>query len=167
MEIGADGRQRVRELSDSGLEHRDLDDRLIAFARFGRDAVAQLLDFPLDAQNAAAFVFSAAGHQRAPANDLTRKRRNGRRILRGSRQRLIQIVGDPCLTDGACNRGAMRSGNGDDIADGHDVASRRWRIQKDPPYLRCVSHGIEHQKAAAAGIFLADQLDALADVLAT
>ena len=59
--------ERVGHLSDACFERRDLGNRVIALGLFAGDAIAQLLDLALDAEDRRAFVLAAARHEHAPA----------------------------------------------------------------------------------------------------
>ena len=71
MQVGIHRCDRVRHLGDARLERRDVGYRLIALGLFAGNAIAQLLDLALDAQNRASFVLAAARYQHAAAHDVS------------------------------------------------------------------------------------------------
>jgi hypothetical protein len=77
MKVGLYRHQRARQVSNSCFERGHFDRRLIAIGRLGRNTVAELFDFALDAKNAPPSVFAAARQENAAANHFAGGRRNG------------------------------------------------------------------------------------------
>ena len=107
MQVGIHGRERVRHLGDARLERGDFGHRLIALGFFAGDAIAQLLDLALDAEDGAPLVLAAARHEHAAAHDIAGQRGDGRRRRSRRVQRARKIVGNEAVGNDRVNR-AMR-----------------------------------------------------------
>ena len=126
MQIGIHGRERVRHLGDARFERRDVRHGLIALGFFAGDAIAQLLDFALDAENGASFVLAAARHEHPSAHDIAGQRRDAAptsirtRATRRARSSAMNPSGMTASIAPACAP-VMRRPN------------RRWRSDRPAP----------------------------------
>ena len=84
-------------MRNARLERRDFGYGLIALRLFAGDAIAQLLDLALDAEDGAPLVLAAARHEHAAAHDVARQRRDRRRRRSGGVQRAREVVGDEAV----------------------------------------------------------------------